>query len=171
VKQIAILVEGQTEEQFVERVLQSYLNPQNDAEGFWLKPIVVMTSRTPQGVKSRGGGGWKHYDRNLCILLAQRHWFRLGLLIDFYALDSHDLLGERSPGERLRSLARDFQNDVELIDDRPQTAPSKRVAAAWPDYSKTVDGIEVVLKVGLANVLTRCPTLREWLVRPTAPVA
>ena len=67
-KQVAILVEGQTEEQFVDRVLQPYLNPDGDPAGFWLQPIIVTTSRTPAGLKFRGGGKWKHYDVNLPAL-------------------------------------------------------------------------------------------------------
>ena len=84
-KLIAVLVEGQTEEQFVDRVLQPYLNPTSDVDGVWLQPIVVTTSRTPAGNKVHGGGAWKHYDTNLRLLMGQQHWFRIGLLLDYYA--------------------------------------------------------------------------------------
>lgn len=221
-KQIAILVEGQTEEQFVERVLQSHLNPESDPSGVWLQPIVVTTSRTPSGVKSRGGGRWRHYDRNLQVLLGQRHWFRVGLLLDYYAyptdapganavgsgrarhqvllealaakypdprfvpgvalhefetwviaaaIDREELLGERDPAKCLQSVVREFDGDVELIDDGPTTAPSKRVLDAWPGYSKTIDGIDAVLDTGLDQVLVHCPSLRDWLARLATPVA
>ena len=221
-KLLAILVEGQTEEQFVERVLQSHLNPNSDPDGVWLQPIVVTTSRTPSGLKSRGGGGWTHYDRNLRILLGQRHWFRVGLLLDYYAyprdapgadvagsgrrrhqllldaltaeyedprfvpgialhefetwviaaaIDRQELLGERGPAERLRSMADEFGGDVELIDDGPMTAPSKRVLDAWPGYSKTIDGIDAVREAGVERVMAHCPAFRDWLDRLMAPVA
>jgi hypothetical protein len=222
VKQIAALVEGQTEEQFVERVLQPFLNPESRADGLWLQPIVVTTSRTPSGFKSRGGGGWKHYDRSLRVLLGQPHWFKVGLLLDYYAyprdapggntpgsgrprhrllldamaaeykdprfvpgialhefetlviaaaLASPGFLGGRKAADELQALAAAFDNDVELIDDGPQTAPSKRVLAAWPGYSKTIDGIDAVLDAGLDRVLDHCPSLRQWLDRLVAPVA
>jgi hypothetical protein len=220
-KQIAALVEGQTEEQFVERVLQPFLNPEARADGFWLQPIVVTTSRTPAGFTSRGGGGWKNYDRGLRVLLGQPHWFKVGLLLDYYAyprdapgavatgsgrvrhqllLDAMaeeykdprfvpgialhefetlviaaaiagpEFLGGRKAAADLQALAAGF-DDVELIDDGPQTAPSKRVVAAWPGYSKTIDGIDAVLDAGFDRVLDHCPSLRQWLDRLVAPVA
>jgi hypothetical protein len=222
VSQLAVLVEGQTEEQFVERVLQPYVNPAGDPHGAWLTPIVVQTSRTPAGLKSRGGGSWKHYDRNLRVLLSQSHWSRVGLLLDYYAyprdapgadaagggrarhqlllealaieypdprfvpgvalhefetwviaaaIGRQELLGEREPAERLQAVAREFDADVEMIDDGPMSAPSKRVLAAWPGYSKTIDGIDAVLDAGLDRVLAQCPSLRDWLDRLTTPVA
>jgi Domain of unknown function (DUF4276) len=218
VKQVAILVEGQTEEQFVIRVLRSHVA----SSGLWLQPIVVETSRTPTGLKARGGGGWKHYDRNLRVLLGQGHWHRIGLLVDYYAypadgpgaeapgtgrprhqrvlkalaaeypdprfvpgLALHEfeawviaaavcdgrLLGEQAPAERLREIAKQFDGDVELINDGAMTAPSKRIAAAWPGYSKTVDGVDAILSAGFEHVLALCPTLQDWLSRLTAPVA
>ena len=83
---------------------------------------------------------------------------------------NNDFLGGPGVAEKLRAVARGFNDDVELINDGPQTAPSKRVLDAWPDYSKTVDGIETILAAGLDPVLARCPVLREWLERLAAPV-
>jgi hypothetical protein len=222
VKRIAVLVEGQTEGEFVAQVLQEYFNPDNAADGFWLTPVIVETSRTSTGVKSRGGGkNWRHYDRDLRNLLAEKHWFRVGLLVDYYAyptdapgadamghararhqlllqalaaeyrdgrfvpgialhefetlviasaMEDSDFLGGSAASEQLREVARGFNDDVELINDGPRTAPSKRVLDAWPDYSKTVDGIEAILDAGLDRVLERCPVMREWLERLAAPV-
>ena len=56
-KQVFILVEGQTEEVIVNNVLA----PPARARGFALTPTVVITSATPTGVH-RGGGGWRQYD-------------------------------------------------------------------------------------------------------------
>jgi hypothetical protein len=81
------------------------------------------------------------------------------------ALERELLLDERSPVEKLRAVAAQFGGDVELIDSGPKTAPSKQVAAAWPGYSKTVDGIDALLEAGLSRVLEHCPVLRDWLYR------
>lgn len=52
-KQVFILVEGQTEEVIVNDVLA----PPAQAHGFALTPTVVITSATPTGAHRGGGGG------------------------------------------------------------------------------------------------------------------
>ncbi|GAA4265202.1 DUF4276 family protein [Frondihabitans peucedani] len=82
--QIAILVEGQTEEAFVKLVLQPFI-------GFdvaYLTPIVVHTSRTANGTAFRGGGSWRHYETQLKGLLGQSHWHLVTTMIDFYGYPS-----------------------------------------------------------------------------------
>ena len=65
-RQVCILVEGQTEE----AVVKTLLIDAAKARDIYLIPIIVRTSLTPAGV-SRGGGSWKHYDRQLNDLLSQ----------------------------------------------------------------------------------------------------
>lgn len=48
---VAVLVEGQTEETFVRRVLQPHIG-----WSVYLTPIVVHTSRAADGTAQRGGG-------------------------------------------------------------------------------------------------------------------
>lgn len=78
-RQIAVLVEGRTEECLVEDVL----GPVAEKRGLYLVPIVVTTSATPTRAY-RGGGHWKHYDNSLRGFLGQRHWYRVALLVDYY---------------------------------------------------------------------------------------
>jgi hypothetical protein len=164
VKLVAILVEGQTEEQFVDRVLQPYLNPDCRSDGVWLQPIVVTTSRTPAGSKARGGGGWKHYDRNLNVLLGQSHWFRVGLLLDYYAYP-RDAPGAQAAGRgRIRhrllveALATEYKDArfvpgvalhefetwvIAAAIDRPEIlgerAPAQRLQAVVREFSGDVE--------------------------------
>lgn len=79
-RQVAILVEGQTEEAFVKRVLQPLVGCSNAD----LTPIVVHTSRAASGAARRGGGQWRHYRSHLQKLLAQPHWAMVTTLVDFY---------------------------------------------------------------------------------------
>lgn len=51
----------------------------------------------------------------------------------------------------------------ELIDQGPQTAPSKRLIAAWPNYVKTVDGPALAAAIGSARLRQACPHLDAWL--------
>ena len=78
-RQVVVLVEGQSEETLVNEVL----SPAACARGCWLKPIVVTTSATPTGAH-HGGGHRKHYHAKLQGLLRAPHWHRVSLLLDYY---------------------------------------------------------------------------------------
>ena len=78
-RQVVILVEGQTEETLVNEVL----NPAASMRGTYVTPVVVTTSATPTGAH-HGGGHWKHYHAKLQALLGAPHWHRVGLLLDYY---------------------------------------------------------------------------------------
>ncbi len=68
--------------------------------------------------------------------------------------------------ERLRAIA-DAHESPELIDDGPQTAPSKRIIAEFPDYeaAKPVVGPEVAEQIGLETIRSKCPHFASWLSR------
>ena len=55
----------------------------------------------------------------------------------------------------------------ELIDDGSTTAPSKRIAAAIPDYAerKASAGPIVAAKIGLPALQSRCRHFGQWLQR------
>lgn len=78
-RQVVILVEGQTEEALVKEVL----GPAASMQGTYVTPVVVTTSATPTGAH-HGGGHWKHYHTQLQDLLKASHWHRVGLLLDYY---------------------------------------------------------------------------------------
>ncbi len=73
------------------------------------------------------------------------------------------MLGDATVAKRLEAEAASVAGDVELLNDSPQTAPSKRVLHSWPDYDKVTDGIEVIREAGLAVVMERCPGLKTWI--------
>lgn len=53
----------------------------------------------------------------------------------------------------------------EDIDKGPTTAPSKRILNILPDYQKTVAGILIAQRIGLATIRSACPHFDEWLTR------
>jgi hypothetical protein len=53
----------------------------------------------------------------------------------------------------------------ELIDDGQDTAPSKRIAAQFPNYSKTTVGPQMAELIGLENIRSKCPHFNAWLER------
>ncbi len=89
-----VLVEGQTEEEFVRTILGPHLQ----AYGVWTYTYIVETSRDAFGRKRRGGGHWKHWLRDLRRLTGEQSggdarfttMFDLyGLPDDFPGLDQH----------------------------------------------------------------------------------
>ena len=210
-RQAAILVEGQTEEAFVNRVLGPHLATLGVAP----TPVLLETSRSPAGVK-RGGGAskWGKIDRDLRGLLAGSHWLFVTTMLDYFRLppDTPGYADRPGPGRdavlhiqaaiaasfpnaRLlpylslhefeallfanpsalgehsgqRSLTQDLElivakcGEPEAIDDGPATAPSKRIAEAWPRYSKVTDSVAVLSRVGLPTLRERCPHFAAWV--------
>jgi hypothetical protein len=65
--------------------------------------------------------------------------------------------------EKALRLAVEHAGEPELVNDNPNTAPSKRLLAVWPDYVKTVDGVAIVAEVGLIRLRAKCPHFGQWL--------
>lgn len=51
----------------------------------------------------------------------------------------------------------------ELVNDHPETAPSKRLKKYHPQYIKTSDGPVAIADLGLDALRARCPHLDAWL--------
>jgi hypothetical protein len=65
----------------------------------------------------------------------------------------------------------------ELINERPESAPSKRITRHLPDYSKVLAASEVAGRIGMAALKARCPHFGAWVERlealggrPAAPL-
>lgn len=81
---VFIVVEGQTEELLVKKVLKPHLEVMN----VWAIPIIVATSRQKAGAKNKGGGRWAHWHNDL-IKLSNEHRgndVRFTTLFDLYGL-------------------------------------------------------------------------------------
>jgi Domain of unknown function (DUF4276) len=64
----------------------------------------------------------------------------------------------------LQAIA-DGHTSPELIDDGPQTAPSKRIIAQFPDHAKPLMGPDVAEWIGLDTIRAKCPHVHAWLSR------
>ena len=51
----------------------------------------------------------------------------------------------------------------ELINDHPETAPSKRILKEIPEYYKVTAGVSVVSKIGLPLLRLKCSHFNDWL--------
>lgn len=219
-KQIAVVVEGQTEQQFVEQILAPRLLPLDVS----IKAIISKTKRTATG-SYRGGGDWSSYAEILARLAQQPHWALVTTMIDLYAYP-HNAPGKdcHPNGEHIAGDCVDLRQDAirrqispnsqtlrpfimmhefetlviasgssqsavlgdtkvpaqffriiqeagsaELVNDGPQTAPSKRVARIIKGYSKTIDGIAIINDGAFDELLSACPRFAAWYRLLTNP--
>ncbi|MFH0902171.1 MAG: DUF4276 family protein [Pseudomonadota bacterium] len=102
-----VLVEGQTEDEFVRHVLTPHLGNR----GTWVSSVIVQTGRDDHGGKLRGGGQWAKWCRDLKRLTAEQKgtdvWFTTmfdlyGLPKDFPELAQH--AADRDTSRRADSL-------------------------------------------------------------------
>lgn len=63
------------------------------------------------------------------------------------------------------SAIRDAFLTPEYIDDGPNTAPSKRILALYPQYEKVLHGTNIALDIGLDIIRRECPKFNDWLAR------
>ncbi len=211
------IVEGQTEETFVNQVLKPHLGDRY----VWADARCVLTSRRG-GVKYRGG--FRSYAQPRRDILSwlredQNDDARFTTACDLYRLPSDflgygDAQGAADPYEKVRVLEAALRDDIgdwrfipylqlhefetlllsepdqlaahftdgqagiqnlatmagqfanpELINDGPDTAPSKRIIAEIPEYAgmKPSAGPIVAEKIGLANLRARCQHFGEWI--------
>lgn len=64
-------------------------------------------------------------------------------------------------------------NSPEMIDDGPQTAPSKRIISFLPRYDadKSTVGVQAAARIGLPEIRRKCPHFAGWLERLEALAA
>jgi hypothetical protein len=56
----------------------------------------------------------------------------------------------------------------EHINESPETAPSKQIERAIPDYSKVTDGIDIAEQIGIEKITSECRHFANWLAKLTA---
>lgn len=69
--------------------------------------------------------------------------------------------------KELMSVPETFKNNVELINDNPATAPSKRIIALIPEYegNKATVGAAIAGQIGVDTLKAHCRHFREWVSR------
>lgn len=96
----------------------------------------------------------------------QLHEFEALLFVDIIRLQNEYPLS----GDRIRLLKEEtaVYGDPEMIDNSPDTAPSKRIIAAVQrnyHYNKVQSGAAVTSAIGMESLLDKCRHFREWIER------
>jgi len=65
--------------------------------------------------------------------------------------------------QKINKIISSFQNNPELINDSPNTAPSKRLKQIFPEYRKIAHGKEITQALGIKSIKDSCPHFRKWV--------
>ena len=94
----------------------------------------------------------------------QLHEFEALLFVDIIKLQTEYPLSS----ERIRILKEetDIYGDPEMINNSPDTAPSKRIISALAQdyhYNKVQSGAAITSAIGIENLLEKCQHFKEWI--------
>jgi hypothetical protein len=73
-----------------------------------------------------------------------------------------EVMGDIGPAAELAQAVR-LESGPELVNDGVDTAPSKRILSAYPQYAKTIDGPLVIAEAGIDTIRSTCPHADDWL--------
>ncbi len=92
----------------------------------------------------------------------QLHEFEALILADPAKLDWEYLEHERPIDELVKMMEGE---EPELINDGPETAPSKRILSRIPEYDKATAGVSIAGHIGLPTLRAKCPHFNDWLTK------
>ena len=153
-KKVHILVEGQTEERFVNDILAKYFS----SKEVYLNPIVSTTKRIKSGKKFRGGiTSYKKIKQDILPLINDTSSILVTTMIDLYGLPS-DFPGKANapsqPDHLLSHLESAFESDIN----------SKKFKAFFVKYE--FEGLLFSNPDEIAKKLTNKKLLKElWKIR------
>jgi len=71
---------------------------------------------------------------------------------------------ERSKVRQIAQIIAEYP-EPERINDSPQTAPSKRILAIFPNYQKVEMGSLIALENSIENIISKCPHFAAWITQ------
>lgn len=201
---LAIVVEGQTEEEFVKNVLDDHLRqfgvePEpilldyrggdvtvervahdlaHSLRPFWQNDFATSLVDF-YGFRDKGDADIDALQSQIDSTVSKKIGQSAGALrafsyiqqYEFEALlfsnvDAFAILPGVSEAQvaELRAVRNQFPTP-EHINDRPDTAPGKRIANVIPRYDKRADGYLVAQEIGLDAIRAACPRFGAWLTR------
>lgn len=94
----------------------------------------------------------------------QLHEFETFLFVDSEVTVNNLLNCKKSQLKlKLDSILAEFQYNPELVNNSPQTAPSKRIIKMHPAYQKPLVGTFVCQALGIDKIRNKCKHFSEWL--------
>lgn len=109
----------------------------------------------------------EHVERALAAAFGDRRFYPNLVLheLEAWVFAAADELGLLHGDELAALLRRDAAaaGGPERVNDRPDTAPSKRLLSYCPTYLKTSDGPMAVEELGIEKLREQCPHVDAWL--------
>jgi hypothetical protein len=163
VRHLHILCEGQTEEIIARDVVEPHFAG-TDSYVTW----SIFTTKRPAGGSAFKGDRVRHVESALAKALGDMRFLPNLVLheTEAWVLAAcgrlGELMGDPGPATELERIVR-LESGPELVNDGVDTAPSKRILNAYPQYTKTGHGPLVIMDAGLDSIRTSCPHADEWL--------
>ena len=88
-----------------------------------------------------------------------------GLL--FSDINAFDRITNKSQLLKLKNIRHRFTTP-EHINDKYETAPSRRILGQISDYSKILNGVEIAQRIGIDKMTNECIHFRQWIAKLTA---
>lgn len=155
-KFISILVEGQTEESFVNDILAPHLQ----AYQLQITPIILSTKRTKSGIKYKGGDvRYSKLKKELGLLLKDTNAICVTTLVDFYGLRAtqdfprYSEMPRGTINEKIQFLEKAIQDDINHQRFLPYFSLHEIEALLFvsPDITANYFGIEPLLLHAIKN--------------------
>ncbi len=209
---LIIIVEGKTEQEFVNEILKPYFH------GLGFYDVTAMKIQTSKGFKG-GFVSYLHLKRDVLRLLNEPNTL-VTTFVDYFRIPTtmpnySDCMDKANVSSKITCLETNMKNDMgfgdrfvpyiqqhefeallfssnigfrnyfgekianaidviiaqyespEDINERPQTAPSKRILSIIPSYHKINDGNLMALEIGIQTIINKCPRFRQWLEQLT----
>lgn len=93
----------------------------------------------------------------------QLHEFETLLFADMGKMEWEYLEHEKQINELMNVLKFIENKNPELINDNPESAPSKRIINVIPEYDKVTAGVSIVEKIGIEKIMESCQHFKEWV--------
>lgn len=103
-------------------------------------------------------------DNGRFIPYIQLHEYETILFSDIYVIDKILSVNWRSQIHELRTIIQRFPNP-EIINNSPNTAPSKRLEGLYNPYQKVTDGVRIAKTIPLDTIKNKCRHFNDWLTR------
>ena len=179
-KRLAIIVEGDTEYEFVYNLLQAHL-PRIDIKVINLRGGRISVNSIQNPAKklvhnhdyvttlvdyyrfadnTRREKTVDDLEKEMMQAVPQENFIPYIQKYEFEALIFSDITIAEKRYES--SFSEKFTEPEDINHDQP---PSKRLEAQFPDYSKVLGGVNILEKIGLNKIRSECPRFSSWLGR------
>jgi len=103
-------------------------------------------------------------DNSRFIPYIQLHEYEAILFSDIDVIDKVLCVNWHSQIYELRKIISQFPNP-EIINNNPNTAPSKRLENLYNPYQKVTDGIRIAKAIPLSTIKNKCQHFNDWITK------